>query len=641
MNFQLFRLINKSFGARIITYLSGVMIFVTGVFTFFHLNSQQTFLEKEMLKDGTMLVGIAANNSRLGIFANDSQYISESLKPVIDVEGVIGFCVYNVDGHLLQFDVIPGWDNSDICFTENTISSDFLSQLQTTPEVIFVEKSETFDFWTQVLAKPSIFTEEMMFFEDAETDRPNEINIIGFVTVVYDKTPIKENIRNILAQNILILFLFLIIGWVAIYFIVQRVTGPLKKFVQKMVSDTQVEYKDDLGVLTDTFSDMVKSLERSFATSSELKKGLEVKVEELRESEDKFRNISEGIADGVAIIQNGKLAWHNKAFSSIFGYESEELSYVETKSLLPQVNHMESYITGTEITSRYQVEAEKKNNQKILIDVNAQKVVFDKENAVQLIIRDVTQLDRAEKKRKELEVKALGQSKLASLGKIAASVAHEINQPLSFIKIAYESLLRDLDDRQHDPEEMKGYCIESLRQVDRITSITTHLRSFGKVDDSMSSDIQLPDILDNSLILMGESLRLANITIEREIDKNLLPVKGNNVKLEQVFINLFQNSYDAMAKYSEKKIMITMRQAGEMIEIWFADSGPGISPEEVENIFEPFFTTKRLEDRTGLGLGIINNIIKEHGGTIEYRKREGWGASFLILLPESTKIQLL
>jgi len=132
---------------------------------------------------------------------------------------------------------------------------------------------------------------------------------------------------------------------------------------------------------------------------------------------------------------------------------------------------------------------------------------------------------------------------------------------------------------------------------------------------------------------MGETLRLAEIVLIREIDENLPPVTGNSVQLEQVFINLFQNSIDAMAESDEKKIMVTMRSTGVVIEISFSDTGPGIQPEMQESIFEPFITTKKLEDRSGLGLAIIKNIIKEHKGTIEYRQEPDRGAKFVIVLP--------
>jgi len=193
--------------------------------------------------------------------------------------------------------------------------------------------------------------------------------------------------------------------------------------------------------------------------------------------------------------------------------------------------------------------------------------------------------------------------------------------------------LRDLENQQFDQEESREYFAEALRQVDRITLITEHLRSFGRTDTSLFSEVWMPNVLTNSLTLMKETLRLAGIVLIREIDENLPPVNGNSIQLEQVFINLLQNSIDAMAESDEKKITVIMRPSGKMIEISFSDTGPGIHPEVLKSIFEPFITTKKLEDRSGLGLAIINNIIKEHKGSIEYRQGPDIGARFVIVLP--------
>jgi PAS domain S-box-containing protein len=359
----------------------------------------------------------------------------------------------------------------------------------------------------------------------------------------------------------------------------------------------------------------------------------------LRESEEKFRSISEGIADGVAIVRDGIFVWLNKAFCTIFVCCADDLLGQEATNLLPWPGQkagaqwLGDSLAKPEAQVRYVVEARRKDGRDILVEVSARLIIFENRMAIQVIIRDITEMDLAEKRRKELEVKALAQSKLASLGKIATGVAHEINQPLSYIKVAYESALRDIDNQQLDPAEMRDYFQEALRQVGRITMITDHLRRFGRTDTSQFVQVQVQDVLANSLTLMGEILRLANITLERKIGENLPAVLGNSVQLEQVFINLFQNSVDAMTASSAKRIRVILRQAGEMLEIIFSDSGPGIPPEVRKSIFEPFFSTKTLEDRSGLGLAIVNTIIREHRGAITCVELPGWGANFVINLP--------
>ncbi len=640
----------KSFSAKVFTYLLGAMILIAGTFNYFYLQFQRENLEKEISKDGTVLSGILANNARLGIFAENKRQISVSLLNAISVEGVISACAFNIEGHLLVRESRQGWEKSSICSNGKNVSTDIIEVLEKEGDVIQLENEKVVEFWSLVKSKPDEFTDEALYFKDGENVHPGQTHIIGLVGVIFDKSPIQKSIREILTKNILILLFFLVIGCFAAYYIIQAVTRPLNQLIANIkTSGLKVEAKDELGMLADTFSGMIITLNNSFETTNELKKGLEKKVAELEqeiitrrkmeaallESEEKFRGISEGIADGVAIVQGGKIIWLNKSFTYIFGYDPDELIGLEPEILFSPAHlkqsskQMQNWQPDQISDSRYQVDAYRKNDEKIFVEVNAQKIIFENNAAIQVIVRDVTELDMAERERKELEVKALSQSKLASLGKIATGVAHEINQPLSFIKIVYESTLRDIGNRRLDQDEITENFKEALRQVNRITQITDHLRSFGRTDTSLLSETRMPDILANSLTLMGESLRLADISLIQEIEDNLPSILGNSVQLEQVFINLFQNSVDAMNGTNNKKIQIAIKQAGPMIKISISDTGPGILPEVVEGMFEPFFTTKRLEDRTGLGLAIVNNIIKEHNGTIEYQQKTGWGQALL------------
>ena len=130
MNLLFFKNINKSFSAKVFTYLLGAMVFITGTFNFFYLQFQQETLEKEMLKDGRILSRILASNIRLGIFAEDKKKISESLKPVVNVEGTVGACAYNLEGQLLHREIKPGWAHTEICPKVQNVAGDLFGQLK-------------------------------------------------------------------------------------------------------------------------------------------------------------------------------------------------------------------------------------------------------------------------------------------------------------------------------------------------------------------------------------------------------------------------------------------------------------------------------------------------------------------------------
>ena len=522
-----FKRIFMSFSSKLFAFMVSVIILLTCTFSLFSLHSQQQNFEKEMMLDGMMHARMLADNARLGLFARDRRQLEAALSNVLIEDKVIGACVFDLAGNLLQRKITGELELTDICRRQDRLGSD--TSINTFQQVAHFEDEATVEFWSPVLAKPSEFSEEGLFFPEEEGVRSAQTLRIGTIGVVFDKTAIRQSIREMVFKNILILLFFLAVGSIATYFLVQGATEPLNRLLEEIKAKAgKTEESDDLGLLTDTYSGMVRSLSDSFATINTLKSGLEIKVDELeqeiarrqgteaalRESEEKFRNISEGIADGVAIVREGIFIWLNKAFGNIFGCGIDDLLGQEAKMLLPWPGQtagapwLGDSLAKPEAQLRYVIEACRKDGRDILVEASARRIIFENQMAIQVIIRDITELDRAEKRRKELEIKALAQSKLASLGKIATGVAHEINQPLSYIRVTYESALQDIDKQQLDPAEVRDYFREALRQVGRITKITDHLRHFGRSDTSQFEQLQMPEVLANSLTLMGEILRL-------------------------------------------------------------------------------------------------------------------------------------
>ncbi len=256
-----------------------------------------------------------------------------------------------------------------------------------------------------------------------------------------------------------------------------------------------------------------------------------------------------------------------------------------------------------------------------------------------LLIFTIHQLFRERHERKMLEaekerltLKSIAQNKLATLGEIATGVAHEINQPLSFIKIIFESTLRDVKSNRFDLGELVEDCRESLAQVERISVIIDHLRTFGRSDVLDFREIKLDTVLCNTLILFKRRLKLQNIVYKPTIQKNLPTIYGNAGKLEQVFINFFRNTIDSLEGRDDGEIEVSIYAKNSCVEICFTDNGSGIPDDIKDKIFEPFFTTKEVDKGTGLGLSISYGIIKEHNGNIECLARER-GTDFLITLP--------
>jgi len=252
--------------------------------------------------------------------------------------------------------------------------------------------------------------------------------------------------------------------------------------------------------------------------------------------------------------------------------------------------------------------------------------------AEEALTAEITERIRMEKEHVGIKIKALAQDKLATLGEVATGVAHEINQPLSYVKIIQESALRDLTEGRFDQDEFLEECRGSLAQIARISVIIDHLRTFGREESLAMAEVNLADVWGNTLIIFNQRIRQKNVSIREDFGEDTT-ILGNSLKLEQLFINLLQNSLYALKPKGGGEIAIAVRKERDMVEVEFADTGMGISAGVLEKMYEPFFTTKAVGEGTGLGLAIVYGIIMDHQGTIDCCSQEGLSTVFTIRFP--------
>jgi C4-dicarboxylate-specific signal transduction histidine kinase len=172
-----------------------------------------------------------------------------------------------------------------------------------------------------------------------------------------------------------------------------------------------------------------------------------------------------------------------------------------------------------------------------------------------------------------------------------------------------------------------------MQQVHKATEIINHLRTFGRAAPVTHEPTRVNDVIDQSLTLMREQLKLRSIEVILDLEPSNPTVTANPIRLEQVFMNLLTNARDALAESSKKLIRIRSRIESGSVVLAFEDSGPGVAPELEHRIFDPFFTTKEVGAGTGLGLSITYGIVKDHEGSIRLDNRPGEGATFVIGLP--------
>lgn len=218
--------------------------------------------------------------------------------------------------------------------------------------------------------------------------------------------------------------------------------------------------------------------------------------------------------------------------------------------------------------------------------------------------------------------------KLTALGEMAASVAHEINNPLGGILLFSNIVLEDL------PEDspMRENLQKIIYQTNRCKEIVQGLLDFARTPTGEMIPLQINEVIRTSLKLIKDQAIFHGIAIETRLSENLPETMGDRSRLEEVFLNLFINAADAM-KGRGKLTISTKRRSDHTIRISITDTGEGIDKELLSHIFEPFFTTKAPGQGTGLGLSIAYGIIRKHNGTIDAECKPGKGTTFIITMP--------
>jgi len=250
--------------------------------------------------------------------------------------------------------------------------------------------------------------------------------------------------------------------------------------------------------------------------------------------------------------------------------------------------------------------------------------------------RMVSRIARADREKQMMNEQVVETGKLASVGELAAGIAHEINNPVA-IMVEEAGWIEDiLEDEEFQESENLDEFIRALEQIRtqgrRCKEITHKLLHFARKTDSRVQEVQINDLIEELVALSAQKAKYSNVTINTVLQKDLPPLQVSETEVQQVFLNLINNALDAMDKKGGV-IDVTTLMEGDHIAVQVADNGPGIPEANLARIFDPFFTTKPVGKGTGLGLSICYGIIKKMGGEIDVHSVMGVGTTFRVLIP--------
>ncbi len=367
---------------------------------------------------------------------------------------------------------------------------------------------------------------------------------------------------------------------------------------------------------------------------------LELEVEEFAGRQRAIEDAADRAELGIFILQDHEgleagLRYANQAFSRITGYQSDELMnkglahLVHPESLQETMRRHRRLQRGESLDQAFEIEMIRKDGMPITIYGSFAFSLHEGKAATIGFLRDITERKKGEK--------ALWRSqRLASIGRLAAEIAHEMNNPLTsvltFCKLA-NSILQQDPFPEGRVSELRNYIAYLNSETERCANISRNLLDFSRQSEIEIRDNDIHEILDKTLTILSHRAGLDEIVIHTDYAAELPYLSCDFKRLQQAFINIFWNAIEAMPQGGTLSVATKFNQEMDRIEIQVTDTGLGISEDEMDRIFEPFFTTKADGKGVGLGLSVAYGIIRQHQGEIHIQSKVDEGTQFTIQLP--------
>jgi len=359
------------------------------------------------------------------------------------------------------------------------------------------------------------------------------------------------------------------------------------------------------------------------------------------------RNLIESSMDGI-LGCDGKdtVVTYNQSMEQILGYAKTEVLHKMTIMQFFPAGKLADFKAelssdtygGENRLILYETSLLEKSGHEIPVQVSA-NLLFEqgRQNGLVCFFRDLRQIRKLEREVSD-QARILHQDKMMSLGRLAASVVHEINNPLSGILNYLRLMSRILGKgslSENHKEKFQRYLDLVENETHRCSQIVSGLLSFSRMSPPSFGQVQIDELLQRCILLSQHKLELSNIRLESNVQSNLPPVIGDFNQLQQCMINLFFNAIDAMPDGGTLELSSRYDTDRDVMIVRVKDSGCGIPGEDLAHIFEPFYTTKKEGYGVGLGLSTVYGIMEQHHGSVNVESQSGAGTAIILELPVS------
>ena len=362
-------------------------------------------------------------------------------------------------------------------------------------------------------------------------------------------------------------------------------------------------------------------------------------------SEENYRLLVETAPDAViSIDERGAILFANSATVRIFGHDPTELIGKPLTILMPEFlrklheKGFSRYLAtgqrhidwqGTELT------ALRKNGQEFPVEISFGEVSRDGHKVFTGFIRDISERKQAQQALQMTQIELARISRLTTMGELAASIAHEVNQPLTAVTNNSNACLRLLAAGNLKPEVLRRALEEIVADGNRASAVVTRIRGFIKKAPAERNKLEINEVIQEVLTLADREIYENRVQLERQLTNARPLVLADRVQIQQVLLNLIMNAIEAMAEVTNRPRSLCLQsridESGDVL-VAVRDSGPGLSV-EAHRLFTPFFTTKG--NGMGMGLSISRSLVESHGGRLWAAPNSPHGAAFYFTLPES------